>query len=265
MPREKFKEWPLIDAFGICRLSILPVYSAPTFDSFLFAQLLFGECYQVTALTPDRKWFKIHQEDSEISGWITSDSLKEITKDDYERFNGADYQVVNSPIAAIEYQGTNLYLLPGSRLHFSEIELFNWKDHVGFTGSVRSHRQRATREELIEVALKFLNTPFQSGGRSIFGMDHRWFFPLVFSISGYKLRMSKHMGELIEEEEVMPGDFLSLLDTSSNPLGLALYLGAEQVLWMDNKVKVTDTFDWERQATNNYAEEAVCETRSILE
>ncbi len=265
MPKEKFKEWPLIDAYGICRLSILPVYSSPSFESSLFCQLLFGECYEVSALTPDRKWFKIHQIDSGIIGWITSESLKEITGADYQRFNSSDYQVVNSPIAAIEYLGTNLYLLPGSRLHFSEIELFNWKDHVGFTGSVRSHILKASSEELIEASLKFLNTPFQHGGRTIFGIDHSWFLPLVFSIGGCSISMDPLPGRIIEEERAMPGDILVLKNTSNRVLGISLYLGADEVLWLHNKVKVTDTLEWERILTNNYAEEAVCETRSILE
>ncbi|MFC3880385.1 hypothetical protein ACFOSV_09375 [Algoriphagus namhaensis] len=265
MPKEKFKEWPLIDAYGICRLSILPVYSAPTFESALTSQLLFGECYLVTALTPDRNWFKIFQEDTGIKGWITSDALKEITAQDYSRFSSADYQVVNSPIAAIEYLGTNLYLLPGSRLHFSEIELFNWKDHVGFTGSVRSHIVKASREELIDIALKFLNTPFQHGGRSIFGMDHQWFFPLVFSVGGYSFDHSKIPGKIIEGDEALPGDFHLVKDSNGERLGLALYLGADEVLWINNKVMVSDCYEWERLVTNNYAEDAVWETKSFLE
>lgn len=265
MPKEKFKEWPLIDAYGICRLSILPVYSAPTFDSALTSQLLFGECYLVTALTSDRKWFKICQEDAGIRGWITSDSLKEITALDYTRFNTADYQVVNSPIAAIEYMGTNLYLLPGSRLHFSEIELFNWKDHVGFTGSVRGHILKASREELIDVALKFLNTPFQSGGRSMFGMDQSWFLPLIFSIVGYSFTYSKIPGKIIEGEEAMPGDIHLIKDSKGEALSTSLYLGADQVLWISTRALVSDCFDWERLVTNNYADEAVWETRSLMD
>ncbi|MHA7130805.1 hypothetical protein [Algoriphagus namhaensis] len=265
MPKEKFKEWPLIDAFGICRLSILPVYAAPTFDSALVSQLLFGECYQVVALTPDRKWFKIHQEDSHILGWITSESLKEIPAADYARFSTSDYQVVNSPFAAIEYLGTNLYLLPGSRLHFSEIELFNWKDHVGFTGSVRSHIVKASREELIDIALKFLNTPFQSGGRGIFGMDHTWFFPLIFAIGGYAIAMDKIPGAKVDPESILPGDLLLLKGFDGQVQSVSIYLGADEVLWMQNKVMVSDSYEWERIVTNNFAQEAVCEAKSILE
>lgn len=265
MPKEKYKEWPLIDAYGICRLSILPVYTSPTFDSALVSQLLFGECYLVTALTPDRAWFKIHQEDSVIKGWITSEALKEITAADYARFTGADYQAVDSPIAAIEYTGSNLYLLPGSRLHFSEIELFNWKDHVGFTGSVRSHVACASREELVEIALKFLNTPFQHGGRSIFGIDEKWFLPLVFSIAGFSLTLSKIPGKKVLLREALPGDLHQISDESGELLGTALNLGADEILWLSNKVIISDWYEWERQLSNNYAKEVVWETKCFLD
>ena len=139
MPKEKFSERPLTDAFGICRQTILPIYLRPTFDSALVTQLLFGECYQVLTMSNDKHWFKIAHEDTEYSGYISSKLLKEIPSADYQTYLTNDFQIVTSPIAAIEYMGINLYLLPGSRLHFSDLELFNWRDHIGFTGSVRSH------------------------------------------------------------------------------------------------------------------------------
>lgn len=264
MPKEKSNEWPLLDAYGICRLSILPIYSKPMFDSALVSQLLFGECYQVIALTPDRNWFKIFQEDTQIQGWVSSDSLKEINASDYQRFKTGDYQVVNSPIAAIEYLGTNLYLLPGSRLHFSDDELFNWKDHIGFTGSVRSHLQKASREELVDIALKYLNTPYQFGGRSIFGMDNRWFFQLIYQIAGYSWSGLELPGKIIDDQEALPGDLLILRFDDSEKVEMAFCLGMDEVLWLGNKVVVTDSFLWENSHLNKSNKITVFETRSIL-
>src|SRR5690606_13631527 len=156
MQKEKFSEWPLIDAFGICRQTILSLYRRPTFDSALVTQLLFGEYYQTIAMTSDQRWFKILHEDTGLQGWITTQALKEFPATDYYNFLNTDFQIVTSPIAAIEYLGTNLYLLPGSRLHFLDLELFNWQDHIGFTGSVRSHSRKADRTQLIDIASKYV-------------------------------------------------------------------------------------------------------------
>ncbi len=264
MQKEKFSEWPLTDVFGICRQTILPVYKQPTFDSALLTQLLFGECYQVLTMGNDQQWFKILHEDSGYSGYIPSKLLKEIPPSDYQKYLTNDYQIVTSPIAAIEYNGTHHYLLPGSRLHFSDLELFNWRDHIGFTGSVRSHALRADRDQLLEIAIKYVNAPFQPGGRSIFGLDEEQAFPLIFNIAGYAWKAGKLPGKMIAAEEVLPGDIMILTESKKDEPRYAIYLGAEEVLWMDNKMRVSDFDEWLTFAKNIPGKQLVLESRSIL-
>ncbi|NDE60771.1 MAG: SH3 domain-containing protein [Cyclobacteriaceae bacterium] len=245
MRKGSSKEWPLIDAFGICRQTVLPLYLRPSIDSALVTQLLFGECYQLRGLTSDRQWFQAFHEDTGVEGWVWANSIKEITAADYQVFLNQDFQIVTSPIAAISYQGASVYLLPGSRLHFSEKELFNWQDHVGFTGTVRPHAQKASREELVDLALRFLHAPFQSGGRSIFGLDEVHAFPLIFGMGGYSWVSGKLPGKQIEPEEMLPGDVLVASDPLSKKSFLGLFLGADELLWMDHRVGITDLYHWE--------------------
>ncbi len=264
MQKEKSSEWPLIDAFGICRQTILPLYRRPTFDSAMVTQLLFGECYQTIAMTSDQKWFKILHEDTGLQGWITTHTLKEIPAGDYTKYLNTDFQVVTSPIAAIEYLGTNLYLLPGSRLHFSDLELFNWQDHIGFTGAVRSHAVKADRSQLIDVALKYVNAPFQAGGRSIFGLDELQGFELIYNIAGYSWKSGQVPGRKIDPELVLPGDLFIFRDLKKNQFNYALYLGAEEVFWMDNRIKVSDLSEWEASLRSGKDKQMELETRSIV-
>ncbi|MEP1085663.1 hypothetical protein [Algoriphagus sp.] len=264
MRKEKSSEWPLIDAFGICRQTILPLYRRPTFDSALVTQLLFGECYQTIAMTSDQQWFKVFHEDTGLQGWITTQTLKEIPKSDYHKFLNTDFQIVSSPIAAIEYQGTNLYLLPGSRLHFSDLELFNWKDHIGFTGSVRSHAVKSDREELIEIAVKYVNAPYQAGGRSIFGLDEIQGFELIFTIAGYSWLSGQLPGRKIDPELVLPGDLMVFKELGKKHTKYALYLGAEEVMWMDNRIRVSDLSEWEYLIWSSKDDQVEVETRSII-
>ncbi len=265
MQKEKFSEWPLTDVFGICRQTILPIYRQPTFDSALITQLLFGECYQVLTMSNDQLWFKISHEETGYEGYISSKLLKEIPAADYQKYLTNDFQVVTSPIAAIEYIGTNLYLLPGSRLHFSDLELFNWRDHIGFTGSVRSHAIVADRSQLIDIALKYINAPFQPGGRSIFGMDEDQVFPLIFSIAGYQWKTDKLPGKMVAAEEVLPGDIMIVTESNSDKQRIALYLGAEEVLWMDNRMRVTDFDEWLAFAKNIPGKQVVLESRNLID
>ena len=245
MRKGSSKEWPLIDAYGIVRQTVLPVYLRPKTDSALVTQLLFGECYLLTGLTSDREWFKVYHEDSATGGWVWAKSIKEITAEAYDTFLNQDFQFVTSPIAAIDYQDTHLYLLPGSRLHFSEKELFNWQDHLGFTGTYRPFALKVNREELLDLALRFLTAPLQAGGRSIFGMDATHVFPLIFAMGGYSWPNGKLPGKVIHPEEVEPGDLMVAWDAELGQSHYALYLGAEQVFWMDHRMQKTDLEDWE--------------------
>jgi hypothetical protein len=264
MQKGSSNEWPLIDAFGICRQTVLPVYYQPTFNSALVTQLLFGECYQINGLTSDRNWFRIYHEDTGIGGWVWSNLIKEITAEEYKKFLDQDFQIITSPIAAIEYLGSNLYLLPGSRLHFSELELFNWKETIGFSGTYRPHALKATREEILEIGLSYLNAPFQSGGRSIFGLDEMHAFPLIFSIAGFSWVSGKIPGKSIQPEEVEPGDLMVFRDLKEQLTHFGLYVGEEDILWMDNRMKVSDISDWENFLINNSGEHVVFESRSLV-
>ena len=264
MQKESSSEWPLINAFGICRQTILPVYRQPTFDSALVTQLLFGECYQINGLTSDREWFRIFHQDTGMGGWVWAKLIKEITGEEYQQFLNQDYQVVTSPIAAIEYLGSSLYLLPGSRLHFTELELFNWQDHIGFTGTYRPHAVKASREELVEIALRFLNAPFQAGGRSIFGLDEEQGFAIILGIAGYSWISGKIPGKSIPPEQALPGDLFIFRDLEKQQSHFGLLLGTEELLWLDHRMKVSDLDEWEDFLRSSTGEQVVFDTRLIV-
>ncbi len=264
MRKENSSELPLPDVFGLCQQTILPLYRRPTYDSGLVTQLLFGECYKVIATTSDQNWYNVFHEDTGISGWISSNSNIIIPKADYQSFLNQDYQVVTSPLASIEYQGTNQILFPGSRLHFSERELFDWKDHIGFAGTVRSHAVKADRVELIEIAVKFMGAPFQSGGRSIFGLDEKQGFELIATIGGYNLNSQKNRLRTFDPEEILPSDLLIFKPLESYESHYAFFLGGKKVLWMDNRMRVTDLDEWTSFMRNNTIEQVVLNTKTIV-
>jgi len=264
MQNEKYSDWPLTDVFGICRQTILPIYRQPTYDSALVTQLLFGECYQVVTKTIDENWYDIIAEDTGLRGYIPAKLLKEIPSTDYQKYLSNDFQIVTSPIAAIEYIGTNLYLLPGSKLHFSDLELFNWSDHIAFSGSVRSHAVKADRGQLIDIAAKYINAPFQPGGRSIFGMDELQVFPLIYSIAGYVWKVGQLPGRMVSNEDVLPGDIMILTESSTRFQQFAIYMGAEEVLWMDNRIRVSNVEEWLSLSKNIPGKQLVLKSVIIL-
>lgn len=263
MQKENSKELPFPEVFGICRQTLIPIYKRPTVDSALVTQLLFGECYEVIDANTSTDWCEILHQDTGNTGWIYAKAIKSITKSEYLQFTNQDFQIVTSPIAAIEYQQNNLYLLPGSRLHFTQAELFDWKAHIGFTGSVRNHAVRTDREGLIDIAFKFINAPHLSGGRSLFGFDPGQGFELIVAIAGFPLHLLRNPSKIQHQEEVLRGDFIIFTAKQSPQPIYALYLGDQKVLCMDQRLKITDLKTW-KESFQAEEQEGSFRTHSIM-
>lgn len=264
MQKENSNELPSPEIFGICRQTIIPVHRRPTHDSALETQLLFGESYQITDASTHPDWYRILHEDTGNIGWISSKSVKLIAKSEYQKFGNQDFQIVSSPIAAIEYQQNNLYLLPGSKLHFTQTELFDWKAHIGFTGSVRNHAIRADREQLIDIAYKFINAPFLSGGRSLFGFDPCQGFELIMAIAGYPLHLLRNNSKNKSENEIRRGDFIVFKTKDTNRPQYALYIGDQKIMCMDQRLKITDFNAWKQLFLAENQLEVNFQTKSIM-
>lgn len=76
-------------------------------------------------------------------------------------------------------------------------------------------------------------------------MDPLHVFPLIFSIGGYCFTSGKIPGFPIAPEELQAGDLLAAKDLEKQLVHYALYLGSEQVFWMDHRMQTTDLDDWE--------------------
>jgi cell wall-associated NlpC family hydrolase len=75
----------------------------------------------------------------------------------------------------------------GSIVPISNSELFKVEEQLAFNGESKSLGQKRDVEFLKAIALKYLNAPYQWGGKSPFGIDCSGFVQMVFKISGYAL------------------------------------------------------------------------------
>lgn len=264
MPKEKFSEWPLDDTYGICRQTLLPVYRVPSRESGLRMQLLFGECYQVLAHSGDQAWYRVFHKETKLQGWISTKSFKPIDSRAYAACLEQACQLVTSSLASIRYLKSDCCLLLGSRLHYSERELFDWQSTIRFTGTSRNLVQLSDRNEFIQLALRFDQVPWQAGGRSIFGLDEYLGIPFVYSLAGYFWSIGTLPGKKIDITEAKPGDLLSFQDCEANPPDLAIYLGEDEVLWMKHKMNISSIKNWTEYLEDFYQKSIVVEARTII-
>lgn len=241
MQNENLIEWPIEHKYGICRISLLSLYLEPRPGAGLFTQLLFGETYEVLGMTPDGKWLKVrHQTD--IIGWIFTSQHEPIGEAAYDTYNEEDYQVVTSPVSTIRYQGELLYLMPGSHLHIGSSELFDMGSVLEFSGTSKHVKKKASREELVELAKKFINVPFLSGGRGFFGIGAGSFIQLVYKLAGFPapkfISLLLSSGKPIAFEEIQLGDVVIFGNKKDIPHHAGIYIGDSQVIHVKGKVRV---------------------------
>jgi len=62
----------------------------------------------------------------------------------------------------------------------------------------------------------------------------------------------------------LPGDLFIFRELEKKQVKYALYLGAEEVLCMDNRMKVSDLSEWESFLPSSRDKQVELETRSIL-
>ena len=62
----------------------------------------------------------------------------------------------------------------------------------------------------------------------------------------------------------MPGDLFIFHDEKTAKDSFAIYLGMEEVLWMDSRIKVSDLDEWQVFLKNNQSHQVVLEARTVV-
>lgn len=199
--------------YGICNLSIVPLRIEPCNKSEQVSQLLFGEHFKVLEIR--RKWSKIRLSFDNYEGWIDNNQYEKIEEETYTNLEAS-----NIPLAGelIEFAtGENQIFLTvtiGSNLPYYKNQNFLLNDtSYHYEGMV--FEKILPKESIVEVAYKFLNTPYLWGGKTPFGIDASGFTQMVYKINGYTLLRSA-------EEQATQGEALSFIE-ESEPGDLAFF------------------------------------------
>lgn len=215
------------------------------------SQLLFGDHYEVMEISKDKKWLNISVYYDGCEGWIDAHQHHSITKEHYEYINRADFKITTDRATSILYNKSPLLILIGSIIPISGSELFRMEEQFAFNGDSKSLGLKRDAEFLKTIAVKYLNTPFQWGGKSSFGIDASGLTQMTFKINGYRLGrtvqdQSKQGKEVTGIMNSLPGDlvFFTSKDEKYRHVGILL-----------DKQKVIHSSGWVR--TDNINEEGI--------
>ena len=196
--------------YGICNLSIVPLRAEAADSSELVTQVLYGEVFKV--LESRNKWSRIRLAYDTYEAWIDNKQFLFIEEENYNDISKQTPIVCEDLVDMVSTQDNQMIsIVMGSSLN--ALDLLNHE----FEGS--SVQEKFAKDNVINTALLYLNTPYLWGGKTPFGIDCSGFTQMVYKLSGHKLKRDA-------SQQVEQGEALSFIE-ESEPGDLAFFDNAE--------------------------------------
>ncbi|HEU5147686.1 MAG TPA: C40 family peptidase [Chryseosolibacter sp.] len=229
--------------FGVCRLSVVSVRKEPADQSEQVTQLLFGDHYSVYEISPDEKWIRIIIHFDQYEGWIDRKQHQPITREYFHYINHADFKITTDLTSTLLYNKSPQMILLGSIIPIASSELFRMEEQFAFNGEAKNLGQRRELEFLRAIAMKYLNSPYQWGGKGPFGIDCSGFTQMVFKICGYKLLRDAGQqvaqGKAVKSlQSARPGDLAFFQNAKGATSHTGIFLGDNKVIHASGKVRI---------------------------
>jgi len=229
--------------FGVCRLSVVSVRKDPMDQSEQVTQLLFGDHYEVTEASKDKKWLKIKINFDQYVGWIDSRQHQPITQEYYNHINNAEFKITTDVTASMLYNKSPQVVLMGSIIPISSAELFKMEEQFAFNGEAKNLGQKREVEFLKSTAMKYLNAPYQWGGKNPFGIDCSGLTQMVFKIAGYRLFrdawQQANQGKALKSlAESKPGDLAFFQNAEGKITHTGILINGDKIIHASGKVRV---------------------------
>ena len=227
--------------YGICNLSIVSLRNEPSNKEELVSQVLFGESFKV--LETRKEWSKIRLAFDKYEGWIDNKKFVFITVEEYTKIITEKPVLAGNLIDFITDQNKNLATVTlGATLpHFA-----NNQFHIGpityqYDGEIITNKN--SKENLIQTAFLFLNTPYLWGGKTPFGIDCSGFSQMVYKLNGYKLlrdaSQQATQGEVLSFiEESEPGDLAFFDNSEGHITHVGIIMQDNYIIHAHGKVRI---------------------------
>lgn len=199
--------------YGVCNLSIVPLRLEPSDKSELVSQILYGDFFKV--LEQRKSWSKIRLAFDGYEGWVDNNQYKDIDESQYNALNQVEPRLSLDLVEFIQDENHQLHpILLGSSLNALSI-----LNHIHDGNTVETVQPK---NNLIETAFLYLNSPYLWGGKTPFGIDCSGFTQMVYKLNGYKLLRDA-------SQQATQGDPLSFIE-ESEPGDLAFFDNNEGVI-----------------------------------
>ena len=236
----------------ICIVPVCPVRREPMHQSEQVNQLLFGDVTEIIETGKDFVKVKYLYDDYE--GWCQRSQLEEIS---VEQFTNIPTLLSTNHINIVMLNGQPMYIPMGCVVgHSAEKKQVFGNVSVEYKGDYFDPASRNDCADCIrETAMKFLNTAYLWGGRSVYGIDCSGFTQTVYRFAGIPLLrdawQQASQGEAIGFlQEVHCGD-LAFFDNEEGRINhVGILLDSATIIHSSGKVRI-DTIDHQGIISND--------------
>lgn len=232
---------------GICILPMIPVRERPSDKSQMINQLLFGDIVQIK----DRykNWlFTVTFHDG-YAGWVDEKQISFPPSSFVEQIESEEPVFLTGKyVEAFAENGNKLSLTMGSRLPKFDGYTFHINDsEYRIASETAVLLGKRPPEVIINMAKKYLGSPYLWGGRSCFGNDCSGFTQIVYRICGHKLHrdasQQAEQGKLISfVEEAKAADLAFFENEEGTIVHVGIMLNNHQIIHSSGQVRI-DTID----------------------
>ena len=156
--------------YGICFLSCTTIYSDMSEYCTPAGQLLFGETYEI--INSNKKFIEIQCINNSISGYILKSQSRILSPKEFKVLQNAPKYYTTDSVSTIILNHAITLLSIGSTLYNFDGLVCQFMDQkINFNGNAISSTQVLQQHQIESLLKKLVNTPYMTGGQSIFGMD----------------------------------------------------------------------------------------------
>ena len=223
---------------AICVIPVSPMRAEPSHKSEQVSQLIFGDTCTIIETTGD--FSKVISTYDSYTGWCQKVQLQSVADDQsffpvvlVDAWVG-NVKVNNTPMQVA--MGSNIGFITGGNTTLNALQIST--QHKGFEVPLKPDVKK-----LFEIAHAFLNTSYQWGGRTVFGVDCSGFTQMVFKFGGISLHRDASQqvtqGAVVDFlQEVTFGDLAFFDNEEGKITHVGIMLNSNTIIHASGKVRI---------------------------